>query len=879
VTATDVAGARDDERYATRRHQPALDGLRGLAVAGVLLFHGGHLTGGYLGVDAFFVLSGFLITSLLLAEVSSTSRISLSRFWARRARRLLPALACVLAAVALYAVFLAHDNELSAIRGDALATIAYVANWRQIFTSNDYWALFRSPSPLQHTWSLSIEEQFYVLWPLVVVGVTRGRSAADAARRVLVTALAGTAVSFVVMQLTFDAADTSRAYYGTDTRMSSILIGAALAAWLALRGPVGVARRKHLEGTAIAGAVVLALAWSHLSGTSAALYRGGFLVCAVATVLLIAAGVHPDRGPVAGALSWRPIRELGLISYGVYLWHWPIYVVVDADRAHVTGWPLLLIRILITLVVSWASFRFVERPIRYGTRSTRLLLQAAPIVALTLVVAIVASTAGATSHSAAATTNRGGLLLVGDSVANSLFPGIVRAGIPAKEVTQVGCRLLAGKVSGPGVYPADCPWREEWRSALRQQDPDVVLMVIGAWDLFDIQLPGSDHVVTPGSAEWNAYYARQLEAAISLLTARGAHLVIPTLPCNGGLQGAQKLADRSSFNVARVKAANAVLAQVVARHRDTVESPDVFGLLCPGGTFQRGAKDVEVVRSDGVHYTDEGAALLAAFLAPSLRDAKQASAAAQTKLVFAYGDAVLGESREALFDALPTSTGVRLTTSAQPFAAVCDMTAWLKRDLAVRHPALIVLETTGGDSTPCMRDASGKQIARDSPSFYAKFEADVTKFFSTARAAGAPILVTASPPQVFKRSIDQQSRLSSILVKIAQRFPGTIYTNLARDAVGGSKWTATLPCLASERTRADCHAGRIAVRGPDRVHFCPTSYASLSAFASGCKVYASGAVRYGRAIAEAILAGPTNNAHTHTVGATTGTTVGPDDKP
>src|SRR5260221_6961507 len=170
-------------------HQPALDGLRGLAVAGVLLFHGGHLTGGFLGVDAFFVLSGFLITSLLLAEAGDRGGIALGAFWARRARRLLPALACVLAAVAVYAVLYAKADDLATIRGDALATIGYFANWRAIFTSPDYWAMFRNQSPLDHTWSLALEEQFYLVWPLIAAVGVRGCSGRVASRRVRGTAV------------------------------------------------------------------------------------------------------------------------------------------------------------------------------------------------------------------------------------------------------------------------------------------------------------------------------------------------------------------------------------------------------------------------------------------------------------------------------------------------------------------------------------------------------------------------------------------------------------------------------------------------------------------------------------------------------------------
>ena len=169
------------ERRGRMQHQPALDGLRGAAVAGVLLFHAGHLRGGYLGVDVFFVLSGFLITSLLLAEGARTGTVALGAFWARRARRLLPALLAVLAFVAVYSLVVASAAERTTIRGDGLATLGYFANWRAIFSGTDYWALFRSPSPLEHTWSLAIEEQFYLVWPLLLVAHC-GRAAPGARR-------------------------------------------------------------------------------------------------------------------------------------------------------------------------------------------------------------------------------------------------------------------------------------------------------------------------------------------------------------------------------------------------------------------------------------------------------------------------------------------------------------------------------------------------------------------------------------------------------------------------------------------------------------------------------------------------------------------------
>ncbi len=217
--------------------QPALDGLRAVAVIAVLLFHGGvaGARGGFLGVDVFFVLSGYLITMLLLREQQATGRIALGAFWARRARRLLPALFFVLAAVAVYAAFLVEPQARLSLRLDGLATLGYVGNWRQLGAEGGYFAQGATPSPLRHTWSLSIEEQFYLVWPLVVVALLRGRRLTRSrVRRVLVVAAVAALASAVLMSVLLGG-DVSRVYYGTDTRAQSVLVGCALAALLRLR--------------------------------------------------------------------------------------------------------------------------------------------------------------------------------------------------------------------------------------------------------------------------------------------------------------------------------------------------------------------------------------------------------------------------------------------------------------------------------------------------------------------------------------------------------------------------------------------------------------------------------------------------------------------
>ncbi len=205
---------------------PALDGLRGLALLGVLLFHAnGALPVATWASICSSSLSGFLITSLLLAEQRETGRIALAAFWVRRARRLFPALLSLMPVVAIYGRYFAHTNELRAVRAQALAALAYVANWQAIFRHQSYWQLFAAPSPLEHTWSLSIEEQFYLVWPVLVSLVLRRHGA----RALLGLCLALSALSMAAMLVWFDPGNTTRAYLGTDTRLTGILLGAALA--------------------------------------------------------------------------------------------------------------------------------------------------------------------------------------------------------------------------------------------------------------------------------------------------------------------------------------------------------------------------------------------------------------------------------------------------------------------------------------------------------------------------------------------------------------------------------------------------------------------------------------------------------------------------
>ncbi len=517
-------------------HVRALDGLRGVAVIGVMLFHSELLAGGYLGVDLFFVLSGFLITSLLLAEETRTHTIALGAFWARRARRLLPALGLMLAAVLAWSAVVADGLTQARVHSDALATVGYVANWRFILASRNYFDLFLTPTPLEHTWSLAIEEQFYVLWPLLVLGIVRWRRGRPIAGTVLVLALALGTASTVLMVSLYDGANTSRVYFGTDTRATALFAGIAVAAAIANRGHIrGRQGRIALEAAGLLSVVGLAMLWTSLGGDSPQLYRGGFLCAAIGGAFVIAAAVHPRPGPIARLLSFTPLCWAGLISYGLYLWHWPVDVVLDQDVTGLDGWPLFLLRFAVACAIAVVSYRFVEKPIRRGAGSTRLWAIVAPsAAALLLLGAFLLPGRAQDSYSAESLrpSPDDDFLLLGDSFAGRLAPGLQRAGGHFGIVVTPGCRIIHGALTFESEFAADCNWEKGWRLAVGLNNPDKVVVLDGIWDLFDVIPTGTGKVLSPGSQPWNALYTQQLDKLVDMLGGGGRRIILVTLPCS-----------------------------------------------------------------------------------------------------------------------------------------------------------------------------------------------------------------------------------------------------------------------------------------------------------------------------------------------------------
>ena len=374
-------------------HWPALDGLRGLAVAGVLLYHAdfGWARGGYLGVSTFFTLSGFLITTLLLTEWRETGRVSLQRFWARRLRRLMPVALLALAGIVVFGAIVADADQLRELRADVLAALGYSANWRFIFSGQSYADHFHASSPVLHFWSLAIEEQFYLCFPLLALLALRLRGRRGLSVMLVVLAAGSIAVGWWLLAT---GATTDRLYYGTDTRAFELLFGALLAVAIARsRSPRGRVGRLALHGGGALALVAMIALWTTMAQSDRWLFRGGLLVHAVLTAVVVASAVQP-AGPVRALLGRASLRRLGLISYGVYVYHWPLFLWLDTDRTGLTGLPLFALRGAVTVALAACSYRLLERPIRDGRRLTGSRPWAvAPAAAVAVCVALVAVTA------------------------------------------------------------------------------------------------------------------------------------------------------------------------------------------------------------------------------------------------------------------------------------------------------------------------------------------------------------------------------------------------------------------------------------------------------------------------------------------------------
>jgi peptidoglycan/LPS O-acetylase OafA/YrhL len=677
--------ARRQRRAANLQYEPSLDGLRAAAVLAVLLYHGAaqdHLgalerwtRGGYLGVSAFFTLSGFLITSLLLVERQAVGRISFTGFWSRRARRLLPAAMLLLAAVCLLAPTFATAAQLQQLPGDVWASLAYVLNWHQIITGSNYASIFTGvASPIQHLWSLAIEEQVYLVVPLAVAACLRlGRGR----RRVLAMLLAAATVASITWGVVLShGVYSNRVYLGTDTRLAEITIGALAAILLVGRRaparPTSVTRAFDVAALGSC-AFVLAL-WTSLDLHSDLLFRGGFAIHAIAITVIIGVVTRPF-GLLRGALSWGPLVQLGRRSYGVYLVHWPVMLWFTPRRMHLPGGAAFVVQISLTLAIAMASFRLLERPIRKGTMLTSWRGALAPVVAIASVAVLatllpppdpsqivaladhprlvvpIASSAhdrvvvlgasklrvtGATAAAAAvapptAPTTTAPLpplriMVVGDSFAMSIATGLQRWALTTGKAAVLDASITAcgfgrgGRNKGVGfnrTWSPECSARDATLvKDLTRFAPDLVLVAGGMWDVTDRLPPGFSRWTHVGDPAYDSYLTGELQHVADLAASHGARVVWADSPHWNPIPGMIIFTGKGPYveaQPARADRYNQILTAALTG-RPNVSILDLASWM----RAQPGGELAPSLRVDGVHFTEASTNNVAAWLGPQL---------------------------------------------------------------------------------------------------------------------------------------------------------------------------------------------------------------------------------------------------------------------
>jgi peptidoglycan/LPS O-acetylase OafA/YrhL len=699
-------------------HIAGLDGIRAVAVLALIAFHTGisWVPGGFYGVDAFFVLSGYLITTLLVTEWERSGTIVLRRFWAGRARRLLPALFVLVAAIGISLAVAPHLLATPHIISDAISTVFYASNWYSIHGGVSYFSTVAQPSPLLHTWSLAIEEQFYLVWPIVVLAVltlgTRapgrrrserrarrqqrqntvrvmeggfitiipfGSTAPDPAwtRRRRLHLLFGVAsfgalASAIDMVLLAPNGYTTRAYYGTDTRAQALLTGAAIAAALALWKPQEWPWFRRFAGVlGLVGMAGTAALWGLANQSSVFAFSGGFLVASVAAGgIVLCAGVAA-ASPSVWLLEIPPIPWLGKISYGVYLWYWPVLLVMSATRLHWSVYPLFGARVAVTVALATVSYYVVELPIRRGALREWRSWVAAPLGAAAAIGAVMASTlvpVGATgvplatppTSSTTTTTGVPGapttttspvpsalspatpvvalthpvkVLLLGDSIAGSLGVGlaqyesndnvqIVNEGIPGCSVSmdqEIKVLFYTLPPGSPCVAGNPEGLLDQWKKWIDQYNPDVVVYVARG-ETFDQEHNGS--WVDIEQAAFDRYIEDRYRAAVNVLSSRGATVVFLTSPYySSGVQPSGQIWPEDAPS--RVMLDNQTIRRVATSMTTGPTHTPVYvfnlnNVVSPGGHFATDLGPVNLRCGDGVHFSRPGGVFVGLQLLPDL---------------------------------------------------------------------------------------------------------------------------------------------------------------------------------------------------------------------------------------------------------------------
>lgn len=654
------------DRSSLLSYDPSLDGVRALAVTSVALYHAGvgFAGGGFLGVDIFFVLSGYLISTLLVREFAVSGSVSLGSFWCRRVTRLLPALLVMVAVVLTVAVVAGNGSISETTRSDAIGTLLYSQNWAEILRGESYFELFELPSPFIHTWSLAIEEQWYLLWPVVVaIAVQRDRL-------LLWMTLAAAGFSAVWMLYLATPEDPSRAYYGTDARAQALLIGSAAALAMSRKRFFTSARGVKVMSVAsmvgLLGCLGLVVT---VDDEQLWMYRGGFTLAALMSVMLIVGIRQSPTSIAARLLAARPLAHLGRMSYGLYLWHWPVFIATDALWPTGNGVQLVITKLAACYVVAAMSFICVERPMRrrcsaHPAAAVALVIAGLVLVAVVLLVvnagssreedgriaavptmtspvvddadersdnSQVARTADPTAEPAVGVsttsttvassttipTKNLSLLILGDSIWLELAAWnrdhLLMSGWSITADTRVGCGTLSDDSRDW------CDGRlDSWVESVQNDDPSVVLIGLSHWDAYDVEINGEK--IAYGTKRYEKVLRESWSENVSIAQAKGASVVIAGVPCFHVDDDPTGFDLDTRVSAERTASLNQAGREFVESLGGEVMWLEMRDLTCPNGIYESTIAGVELHR-DGIHYSDEAKPLVLDWLEQRLDDA------------------------------------------------------------------------------------------------------------------------------------------------------------------------------------------------------------------------------------------------------------------
>ena len=649
-------------------YEPSLDGIRAFSVIAVMLYHAdiAWLPGGFLGVEVFFVVSGFLITSLLIEERESTRSIDLKQFWIRRARRLLPALVVMLSATAVYVAFFAKDSAPD-FRRDVLPSLGYFSNWWQIYAVDTPYFAASSLPVLRHLWSLAVEEQWYLIWPLlftVVFGAKWMRPRISGA--LLITCSAAIMFTTALRFVQDNETRTNFLYLSTITRSSGLLLGAAVAMlWRPWRKNSLPSwwRSSISDAFAITSIAVIGVLMATVHVADQRLYQGGLAATTVASAVIVAVVMRPNGLFVKKFFSQDLFVEIGRRSYGLYLWHWPIFVVAHARDSS----NRLAVALALTIIINEFVYQFVEIPTRHGALGNwwhnrpqlsamhrRLPVFIAAVVVASLgitgvkvvgieardlsidtstanvIFAVPTTVASASSLPAASTTTTTiaklprRLVIVGDSQAHSLAinkPSGIEKTFVVTDGSIDGCGIYDRGVGVGGTNGnfrrnfANCVgFEKSWTKSATKAQADVALVVLGAWEVLDLKINSFTLVVNTPPAD--TMFRTQMKRGIDALRATGATVALLEVACMRPVdsKGGPVPALPQRGDDTRTRHLNDLLREIAA--------PEDDGVFFVSGPKQW-CSDSEISTSlsyrwDGVHAYKPGAKLIFETIATSI---------------------------------------------------------------------------------------------------------------------------------------------------------------------------------------------------------------------------------------------------------------------